>query len=126
MTEAKIDTRPIYFANEPYQEKQPDYKLPELQHLNKPKASLWKGFIPEEVGHEYQDLCQYIRHNESAVSGFAIFPDGTMKFYTREELDRDYDRDADNSSMVETNDYSHEQESRDMERYYESKYGREG
>lgn len=46
--------------------------------------------------------------------------DGTVTLYTSEQLDNDYDRDSDNSTMSETNDYHWQNEDRDIERAREA------
>lgn len=94
-----MNTKPIYYAI--------------VRHESKD----WRGTVPEEIGHEYQSLCQYQRHNPYSCSGgFRLDADHTLTHYTEEQLQGDYDRDSDHSSMAQTNDYSYEQESRDRDR----------
>lgn len=97
--------KPIYFAITAYKQ---DSRFGE-----------WSGFFPEEVGHTYQDLCQYARRYGCA-GGFKLDDKGNLTHYTADQLDEDYDRDCDHSSCVETNDYHWQQEDRDIERAREA------
>jgi len=111
-------TSAIYFAIVKFNDKMKTYPDgDQLSYLN--TKPTWVGYFPEEVGYKYQDLCQYQRHH-GCQSGMKIDVDGTVTLYTSEQLDNDYDRDSDNSTMSETNDYHWQNEDRDIERAREA------
>ncbi len=72
------------------------------------------SYTPEEVGSDYQDLCQYIMRNVKATGGFSLKPDGSIETFSREKLEKDYDPESDPSYSA--NEYDYEREADDRQR----------
>lgn len=86
-----VQPGPIYFAIEKYA---PDTKLypvgDQLAFLN--NKPVWTGYFPEEVGYTYQELCEHAtRYAHKCNGGIKVCEDGTVRTYTQEQLEEDYE-----------------------------------
>jgi hypothetical protein len=90
-TQRTIETGPIYFVIEKHTPSVKPY--PEGHHLEDDnKKPVWHGYLPEEIGHKYQELCDYATRNSNTCNGgIRIGDDGIVTVYSQKKLETDYD-----------------------------------